>query len=136
MSSELPYEAPTATRNASADEVEAGMPLDPRSTITDVPRPRFDDTEVTPLPDGTAEETAKLLQALASYERQEIERVLGGFYDKVMQVFDERLVSLHDPKSVFLEGVRYGAAAVLAALAVLLVVGLLFLFGLHAVRAL
>jgi hypothetical protein len=136
MSSELPYEAPTVTRNASADEVETGMPFDPRIPNTDAPRPRFDDTEVTPVPEGTAKETAELLQALASYERQEIERVLGGFYDKVMQVFDERLANLHDPKSVFLEGVRYGALAVLAALGVLLVVGLLFLFGLHAVRAL
>lgn len=133
MSSELPYEAPTRTREPVSSEAEPGMPMaDP--TVSSTGTPNFAAGPESELPQDILETQAKLIQAAATYERQEIERVLAGFYDSVMQVFDERLRNLHDPKTVFLEGVRYGAAAVVAALVVLLVLGLLFLFGLSVVR--
>jgi hypothetical protein len=127
MSSELPYEAPTRER-ASENGMPATETVFTSQEIDLGPRP-----EPT-VPDGLTEESVKLVQAIGDYQASRFEQILVSRDANIERMLEENLRSLHDPTNIQFRGILIGAGAVLAALVVLLLIGLLFLYGLSVVQ--
>ncbi len=87
------------------------------------------------MPEGLTDEAVKLVTAIGQHERELFERTLVARDQHIEEVLQERLEVLHDPMAVMFRGILVGAAAVIGALVLLVVIGLLFLYGLSLFRA-
>lgn len=81
-----------------------------------------------------ADATAVLLQELAAYERAQFIDAMSPMFAQFEEMFIERTNALHDPRKVLALGIIYGAVGMLLALLMLVVIGMLFLWGLSQFR--
>lgn len=124
--SRQPYEEPRG--GDPAPEMAGAVPSDTAGDLGPPPLPPLPNPPPASVP-VQPDAVLALMQQLATYEREIFTEALAGMYQRFDQRLDEALADVHDPTNAQFRGILIGGAAVAIALVTLLIVGLLFLFG-------